>query len=147
MTLFAITNYHWHIYWMTCFIQFVRLISILALTTGNPVYLISTKAARRVWPVSRGCLLLRGTWSYLRICRRSVLPYTRFCNCLLITITFYTLLTSLFCIHRFWQLLISPDLRHIGIRSQKREMAKPTRSGQSISGIEWFVNWRVTPNF
>jgi hypothetical protein len=35
---------------------------------------------------------------YLRICRRSVLPYTRFCNCLLITITFYTLLTSLFCI-------------------------------------------------
>jgi hypothetical protein len=27
-----------------------------------------------------------------------VLPYTRFCNCLLITITFYTLLTSLFCI-------------------------------------------------
>jgi hypothetical protein len=35
-----------------------------------------------VWPVSRGCLLLRGTWSYLCICRRSVLPYTRFCNCL-----------------------------------------------------------------
>jgi hypothetical protein len=27
-----------------------------------------------------------------------VLHYTRFCNCLLITITFYTLLTSLFCI-------------------------------------------------
>jgi hypothetical protein len=24
-----------------------------------------------------------GTWSYLRICRRSLLPYTRFCNCLL----------------------------------------------------------------
>jgi hypothetical protein len=41
-----------------------------------------------------------GTWSYLRICRRSVLPYTRFCNCLLITITLYTLLTSLFCIHQ-----------------------------------------------
>jgi ribosomal protein L37AE/L43A len=37
----------------------------------------------RVWPVSRGCLPLRGTWSYLGICRRSVLPYTRFCNCLL----------------------------------------------------------------
>jgi hypothetical protein len=31
----------------------------------------------------RGCLLLQGTWSYLRICRRSVMPYTRFCNCLL----------------------------------------------------------------
>jgi hypothetical protein len=51
--------------------------------TGNPVYLISTKGSRRVWPASRGCLRLRDTWSYLRICRRSVLPYTRFCNCLL----------------------------------------------------------------
>jgi hypothetical protein len=36
-----------------------------------------------VWPVSRRCLLLRSTWSYLCIYRRSVLPYTRFCNCLL----------------------------------------------------------------
>jgi hypothetical protein len=36
-----------------------------------------------VWPVSRWCLLLRDTWSYLRICRRFVLLYTRFCNCLL----------------------------------------------------------------
>jgi hypothetical protein len=27
----------------------------------------------------------------------TVLPYTPFCNCLLITITLYTLLTSLFC--------------------------------------------------
>jgi hypothetical protein len=56
----------------------------------SPLYLISTKGAWRVWPVSRGCLLLHGTWSSLRICRRSLLPYTRFCNCLLITITFYT---------------------------------------------------------
>jgi hypothetical protein len=56
---------------------------IIHLTTGNPIYLISTKGARLVWPVSRGCLPLRGTWSYLRICRRSVLPYIRFCNCLL----------------------------------------------------------------
>jgi hypothetical protein len=56
---------------------------MLALTTGNPVYLISTKGARWVWPVSRGCLLILSTWSYLRICRRSMLPYTRFCNCLL----------------------------------------------------------------
>ena len=24
---------------------------------------------------------LLGTWSYLRICRRSMLPYTRFCKC------------------------------------------------------------------
>jgi hypothetical protein len=58
-------------------------IPILALTTDKPVYLISTKGKRRVWPVSRGCLLLRGTWSYLCIFRRSVLPYSRFCNCLL----------------------------------------------------------------
>jgi hypothetical protein len=65
-------------YWRNCII--LCIISILALTAGN---LISTKGARRVWPVSRGCLLLRGTWSYLRICRRSVLPYTPFCNCLL----------------------------------------------------------------
>jgi hypothetical protein len=39
--------------------------------------------SRRVWPISRGCLLLRDTWSCLRICRRSVLSYTRFCNWLL----------------------------------------------------------------
>jgi hypothetical protein len=59
-----------------------------------------------MWPVSRGCLLLRGTWSYLRICRGSVLLYTRFCNCLLIMITFYTLLTSLFCIVKQQQLTL-----------------------------------------
>jgi hypothetical protein len=84
MISFAIIDYQWPICWMICLIQFVRLvISILALTTGNPVYLILTKGARRVWPVSRGYLLLHGTWSCLRICRRCVLPYTRFCNCLL----------------------------------------------------------------
>jgi hypothetical protein len=48
-----------------------------------PIYLISTKSAWQVWPVSRGCLLLCGPWSYLCNCRRSVLPYTQFCNCLL----------------------------------------------------------------
>jgi hypothetical protein len=58
-------------------------VSILALTTGNPVYLILIRGARRVWPVSRGCLLLRGTWSYLRICRGSMLPHNKFCICLL----------------------------------------------------------------
>jgi hypothetical protein len=47
-------------------------ISILALTTGNPVYLVLIKGARRVWPVSRGCLLLRGTWSYLWCLQGSV---------------------------------------------------------------------------
>jgi hypothetical protein len=36
-------------------------IPILALATGNPVYLNSTNGARRVWPVSRRCLLLLGT--------------------------------------------------------------------------------------
>jgi hypothetical protein len=51
--------------------------------TDNPLYLVSTKGARRVWPVSRGCLLLHGTWSYLRIFWQSVLPYNRFCICLL----------------------------------------------------------------
>jgi hypothetical protein len=66
-----------------CFIQFVRLISVMALTVGNPVHLISTKGARWVWLFSRGCLLLCGTWSYLCNRWRSVLPYTRFCNCLL----------------------------------------------------------------
>ena len=54
--------------------------------------------SRRVWPVSRGCSLLRGTWSHLRICRRSVLPYTRIVIAFWIMITFYTLLPSLFCI-------------------------------------------------
>jgi hypothetical protein len=44
---------------------------------------ISTKGTRRVWPVSKGYLLLRCTWYYLCICRGSVLLYTRFCNCLL----------------------------------------------------------------
>jgi hypothetical protein len=103
MTLFAITNYHRPICWMICFIQFVShsVISILALTTGNPVYLIATKGTRRVWPVSRGCLLLLGTWSHLRNCRRSVLPFTRFW----IMITFYTLLTSVFCtLKKLWEI-------------------------------------------
>jgi hypothetical protein len=33
--------------------------------------------------ISAPCSFLRDTWPYLRNCRRSVLPYTRFCNCLL----------------------------------------------------------------
>jgi hypothetical protein len=56
---------------------------VLALATGGLVCLVSTKGARQVWSVSRGCLLLLGTWSCLCISRGSVLPYTRFCNCLL----------------------------------------------------------------
>jgi hypothetical protein len=46
-------------------------------------YLNLKGGSRWVWPVSRECSLLRGTWFYLRTCRGSVLPYTRFCNCLL----------------------------------------------------------------
>jgi hypothetical protein len=91
-----ITNDHC---WMTCFIQFVRLSFLYWLWRRViPYTWFRLGAALRLWPVSRGCLLLRGTWSYLSIFRRSVLPYTRFCNCLFIMITFYTLLTSLFCI-------------------------------------------------
>jgi hypothetical protein len=42
---------------MICFIPFVRLsFPILALTMGNPVYLISNKGAWGVWPVSRGLI-------------------------------------------------------------------------------------------
>jgi hypothetical protein len=71
---------------------------ILALTTGNPVYLISTKGARWVWPVSKGCLLIRNTWSYLpHLWEVSVAPTLDFVIAFGIMITFYTLLTSLFC--------------------------------------------------
>jgi hypothetical protein len=51
----------------------------MALRTGNSVYPISTKDTWQMWSVSRGCLLLQGTWSYFRFCRGSVLPYTRLC--------------------------------------------------------------------
>jgi hypothetical protein len=76
----ANTNYHWSICWMIC----VIVVFILALTRGNLVssaYLISTKDTQRVWAVSRGCLLLLNTWSYLHICQGSVLQCTRFCIC------------------------------------------------------------------
>jgi hypothetical protein len=59
------------------------------LTTGNSAYQISTKGTRRVWPVSRGCLLLRGG---------PCCPTLDFVIAFWITITFYTLLTSLFFI-------------------------------------------------
>jgi hypothetical protein len=44
---------------------------------------MSIKVAQQMWPVRRGCLLLHGTWSYLRIGRGSVLPCTWFCICFL----------------------------------------------------------------
>jgi hypothetical protein len=99
MTLFAITNYHWPICWMICFILFV---SILALTTGNPVYLISTKGTRRVWPVSRGCLLLHGTWCYYTFAfiGGPCCPTLHFVFAVLDYDCVWHMLTSLFCIYR-----------------------------------------------
>jgi hypothetical protein len=67
--------------WMICLIPFA--VSILVLMTGNPVCLISTKAAQQMWPVRGGCLLLHSALSFLCICRWSVLPHTRFCICFL----------------------------------------------------------------
>jgi hypothetical protein len=52
----------------------------LILTTGRTVYLIWKCGSRRVWPVSRGCLLLHGTWSHLWCIQRSV--YAHFMNCI-----------------------------------------------------------------
>jgi hypothetical protein len=78
--------YHLHICWIICFIQFFILSFPYWLwrrVIPYTLYLMSSNGAWRVWPVSRGCLLLRGTWSYLRICQRSVIPYTWFCNFLL----------------------------------------------------------------
>jgi hypothetical protein len=94
MTLFAITNYHWPICWIICFILFVRL--------SFPHWLW-----RRVIQYTKFWLSVRG------VCDRSaevgwiptfafvggsVLPYTRFVIALWIVITFYILLSSLFCI-------------------------------------------------
>jgi hypothetical protein len=65
----------------SCFILFVRL--SFSYWLWRRVHPISTNGAQRVWPVSRVYLLLRGTWSYLCICRWSVLPYTGHCICFL----------------------------------------------------------------
>jgi hypothetical protein len=51
------------IFW--CLVMFVF---FRALTMGNPVNLILTKATRRVWMVSRGCLLIHDTGSNLHVC-------------------------------------------------------------------------------
>jgi hypothetical protein len=37
----------------------------LKMTADNPAFTISKPDSGRVWPVSRGCLLLAGSWSYL----------------------------------------------------------------------------------
>jgi hypothetical protein len=52
---------HWPMYakWFVSY-------PLLALMMGNPVYLISTKGAWRMWPVSRRCLLLHGTVASVR---------------------------------------------------------------------------------
>jgi hypothetical protein len=84
---------------MTYFIQFVRLsLSILALTTGNPVYLIFTKGAPRTCDRSVRTV-------YYSAARDPAFAFVGGPYCLIlefvisfwIMITFYTLLTSLFC--------------------------------------------------
>jgi hypothetical protein len=55
----------------------------LSARLGSVGTVISTKGERRLWLVSRGCLLLLGTWFYLRICWGFVLPYTPFRICFL----------------------------------------------------------------
>jgi hypothetical protein len=47
-------------------------ISIMALTTCNPVYLISIRGFRQMWPVSKGHLLLRVILSYLWLYQKFV---------------------------------------------------------------------------
>jgi hypothetical protein len=83
MTLIAITNYHWLICWMICFIQFVS--KLFSYWFWRQVIRIpnSTKGLRQVWPASRGCILLLGTWSCLRIFRGSVLLCNWFPICFL----------------------------------------------------------------
>jgi hypothetical protein len=44
-------------------------------------YLIT--GSRRVWPVSRRCFLLHGTWSYLHFSLGYMLSYTCLCICFL----------------------------------------------------------------
>jgi hypothetical protein len=66
MTLFAITNFHWPICLMICFIPFVRLRcrfhgkSILALTMGKS----EACSAERALAIVRMRLLLNGSASY-----------------------------------------------------------------------------------
>jgi hypothetical protein len=64
--------------------------SILALTTANPEYLISTKGSRRPWTSAEDAIHLHDTWSYSHFCWESVLPYTRICRCFWVMITLNT---------------------------------------------------------
>jgi hypothetical protein len=41
----------------------------LVLTTGSPIYVILIMGAWLIWPISRGCLLLHGTWPHLYFCQ------------------------------------------------------------------------------
>jgi hypothetical protein len=74
------------------------------------------KGERWVCPVSRGCLLLRGTWSFLRIfigspCCSTLDTMFSFWS----MISFDTLLTYLFCIqahHRIWHTCICFTFRY-----------------------------------
>jgi hypothetical protein len=68
---------------------------------------IMTRGARRLWPVSRGCLILTHNWSYLCICRIYMLSYNRFCNCLLdygyvLHIVNFAILYVKLALYQFW---------------------------------------------
>jgi hypothetical protein len=80
MTLFRITNYHWSICWMICFIQFVRLSFPYWIWRRLFPYTYFRLRAHGGCDLSAEDAFLLGTWSYLRICRRSVLPRNRFCR-------------------------------------------------------------------
>jgi hypothetical protein len=65
-----------HRFWL-CILPF----TLSRYTKFDYRYLNFKWGTQRVWPVSRGCSIFHSTC--LCICRRSLLPYTRFCNCLL----------------------------------------------------------------
>jgi hypothetical protein len=70
---------------------------MLALMTGNLVYLISTKGAQRVWPASTRCLLLHGTLYYLRFFGGAGCHALEFLFTLWALIAFFTLLNLIRC--------------------------------------------------
>jgi hypothetical protein len=62
-------------------------------------------------------LLYRGTWSYLGICRRSVLPYTWFCNCLL---DYDYVLHNVNFANLYWKNMGIPYLCETGLQHRNR---------------------------
>lgn len=59
---------HW--WWIhTLMTNPTKSLRISGILVINQVFLITTRRTRRVWPVSRGCLLLHGTQCYIYFCR------------------------------------------------------------------------------